>query len=141
MLQRVRLQGRGQDGPRLLRVHGAAPGREGDAVRMDCVMGRARGFKRILTLHSSKWESRLMVLLEEHSRRFVVGALDFVESVVGLEGFRCLFGRRPHRPRSSLDGRSPFAMASRKVPKALLAELGDRWRQTSCSVPVWRRIQ
>lgn len=171
-----------------------------NAVQMDCVMGKARGSKCILTLHFPKWELQLMVLLEEHSCRCVVGALDFVESVVGLERFRRLFGviltdrglefadfeaiersaygpqRRcrvfycdPMRscqkgsceknhelirhilpkgsdldalsrhdvatvashvnsyPWPSLGGRSPFAAASRKVPKALLDELGARW--------------
>lgn len=59
---------------------------------MDCVMGKVHGFKCILTLHFPVWELQLMVLLEEHTSFAVVGALDFVESVVGTKRFRELFG-------------------------------------------------
>lgn len=177
----------------------AAKARE-NAVQMDCVMGRARGFKCILTLHFPKWEFQMMVLLEEHTPSCVVGALDFIESVIGYEKFKSLFGviltdrgiefadfeaiersaSRPQRrcrvfycdpmrscqkgsceknhelirriipkgsdidslsrydiatvashvnsyPRPSLEGRSPFAMAGRKIPKRLLDELGIMW--------------
>lgn len=170
------------------------------AVQMDCVMGKARGYKCILTLHFPKWEFQLMILLEEHTSSCVVGALDFIESVVGYEAFKRLFGviltdrgiefadfeaiersasgpRRRTRvffcdpmrsgqkgsceknhefirrilpkgsdldalsqhgiatvashvnsyPRPSLGGRSPFAVATGKIPKALLDELGIEW--------------
>lgn len=171
-----------------------------DAVQMDCVMGRQAGFKCILTLHFPKWEFQIMILLEEHTPGCVVGALDFIESVIGYGKFKKLFGTiltdrgiefcdfeaiersasEPHRrcrvyycdpmrssqkgsceknhefirriipkgsdldalsqydiatvasnvnsyPRPSLGGRSPFAMASRKIPKRLLDELGHEW--------------
>lgn len=63
-----------------------------NAVQMDCVMGKARGYRRILTLHFPKWELQLMILLEEHAPACVVGALDFIESAIGPEEFRGLFG-------------------------------------------------
>lgn len=61
------------------------------AVQMDCVMGRQRGFKCILTLHFPRWEFQLMLLLEEHTSSCVVGALDFIESVIGYEKYKSLF--------------------------------------------------
>lgn len=67
-------------------------GARGKAWQMDCVMGRQRGFKCMLTLHSPAWELQLMMLLEEHTSFAVVGALDFIESVVGAKGFKELFG-------------------------------------------------
>lgn len=62
-----------------------------DAVQMDCVMGKVHGYKCILTLHFPKWEFQLMILLEEHTSSCVVGALDFIESVIGYEKFKKLF--------------------------------------------------
>ncbi len=172
----------------------------GNAVQMDCVMGKAHGFKCILTLHFPKWEFQIMILLEEHTSACVVGALDFIESVIGHKKFKELFGviltdrglefadfeaiersaSKPLRrcrvfycdpmrsdqkgsceknhefircilpkgsdldglgqydvatvashinsyPRPSLNGRSPFSVATRKIPKRLLDELGIRW--------------
>lgn len=64
----------------------------GAAVQMDCVMGKARGYKCILTLHFPKLEFQLMILLEEHTPACVVGALDFIETVIGYEKFKQLFG-------------------------------------------------
>jgi IS30 family transposase len=171
-----------------------------NAVQMDCVMGKQRGYKCILTLHFPKWEFQIMIMLEEHTSSCVVGALDFIESVIGLEKFKSLFGviltdrgiefadfeaiersaSSPQRrcrvfycdpmrscqkgsceknhefirciipkgsdldvlsqydiatvashvnsyPRPSLGGRSPFALANRKIPKKLLDELGISW--------------
>lgn len=170
------------------------------AVQMDCVIGKARNYKCILTLHFPHWEFQLMILLEEHAPACVVGALDYIESVIGYERFKKLFGviltdrgiefadfeaiersaSAPQRrcrvfycdpmrscqkgsceknhglirriipkgsdldclrqydvatvashvnsyPRPSLGGRSPFAMAARKIPKRLLDELGISW--------------
>lgn len=62
------------------------------AVQMDCVMGRAHGYKCILTLHFPQWEFQLMMLLEEHTASCVVGALDFIESAIGYARFKRLFG-------------------------------------------------
>lgn len=62
------------------------------AVQMDTVIGRARDFKCILTLHVPSCELQLMVLLDEHSCSAVVGALDWIESVVGAAEFARLFG-------------------------------------------------
>lgn len=171
-----------------------------DAVQMDCVMGKARGYKCILTLHFPKWEFQLMILLEEHTASCVVGALDYIESLIGFEKFKSLFGTiitdrglefadfeaiersasRPFKrcnvyycdpmrscqkgsceknhefirrilpkgsdldaltqydiatvashinsyPRPSLGGKSPFSFVNRKIPKALLDELGIAW--------------
>lgn len=62
------------------------------AVQMDTVIGRARDFKCILTLHFPSWELQLMVLLDEHTCECVVGALDWIECVVGTAEFARLFG-------------------------------------------------
>lgn len=171
-----------------------------NAVQMDCVMGKVHGYQCILTLHFPQWEFQLMILLEEHTSACVVGVLDFIESIIGFEKFKELFGviltdrgiefadfeaiersaykplRRcrvfycdPMRscqkgsceknhefirrilpkgsdldvlnrddiaivashinsyPRPSLGGRSPFAVATRKIPKKLLDGLGITW--------------
>lgn len=62
------------------------------AVQMDTVMGRARDFKCVLTLHFPACELQLMVLLDEHTCEAVVGALDWMEGIVGTAGFARLFG-------------------------------------------------
>ncbi len=181
-----------------------------NAVQMDCVMGKVHGYKCILTLHFPKWEFQIMILLEEHTSACVVGALDFIESVIGYEKHKKLFGviltdrgiefadfeaieksaSRPLRrsrvfycdpmrscqkgsceknhefirriipkgsdldalsqydiaiiashinsyPRPSLGGKSPFALASRKIPKKLLDGLGIIWLRADevCLIP------
>lgn len=63
-----------------------------NAWQMDCVIGKQRGFKCVLTIHSPVWELQLMLLLEDHTSFAVVGALDFIESVIGTEKFKTLFG-------------------------------------------------
>ena len=59
---------------------------------MDTVIGLARDFKCILTLHFPACELQLMVLLDEHSCEAVVGALDWIEGIVGTAEFARLFG-------------------------------------------------
>lgn len=62
------------------------------AVQMDTVMGVTGDFKCILTLHFPEPELQLMVLLDEHTCEAVVGALDWIEGIVGTAEFARLFG-------------------------------------------------
>ena len=65
---------------------------KGRAVQMDTVIGKARDFKCILTMHFPKIEFQIMVLLSEHTCEAVVGALDWIETTVGTAEFSRLFG-------------------------------------------------
>ena len=62
------------------------------AVQMDTVMGARGDFKCILTLHFPASRLQLMVLLDEHACEAVVGALDWIEGIVGTAEFARLFG-------------------------------------------------
>lgn len=62
------------------------------AVQMDTVIGAARDFKCILTLHLPACELQMMVLLDEHACEAVVGALDWIEGVIGTAEFARIFG-------------------------------------------------
>jgi len=62
------------------------------AVQMDTVIGRRTDFKCILTLHFPAVELQLMVLLDDHACEAVVGALDWIEGIVGTAEFARLFG-------------------------------------------------
>lgn len=65
--------------------------RRRSAAQMDCVMGKRGDFKCILTLHLPRFEFQIYILLTEHTREYVVGALDYVESL--SEGrFKEFFG-------------------------------------------------
>ncbi len=50
-------------------------------VQMDCVMGKRGDFKCILTLHFPRFEFQIFILLTDHTRECVVGALDWVETL------------------------------------------------------------
>lgn len=62
-----------------------------NAVQMDCFIGKAHNYKCILTMHFSKWKFRLLILLERHTPSCAVGALDFIETVIGYDRFKELF--------------------------------------------------
>lgn len=62
------------------------------AAQMDTVVGVRGDFKSILTLHLPMHELQLMAMLDEHSCSCVVGALDWIEGIVGTAGFARLFG-------------------------------------------------
>jgi IS30 family transposase len=49
------------------------------AVQMDCVMGKRGDFKCILTLHFPRFEFQIYLLLSDHNRECVIGALDWIE--------------------------------------------------------------
>jgi len=61
------------------------------AAQMDCVMGTKGDFKCILTLHLPRFEFQLYVLLTDHTKECVVGALDWIESLCAGR-FKELFG-------------------------------------------------
>lgn len=62
------------------------------AVQMDTVVGVRGDFRSILTLHFPASELQLMVMLDEHTCSCVVGALDWIEGIVGTPEFARLFG-------------------------------------------------
>lgn len=64
----------------------------GRAVQMDTVIGKKGDFKCILTIHFPKIRFQIMLLLEEHTCECVVGALDWIETIVGTAEFARLFG-------------------------------------------------
>lgn len=61
-------------------------------VQMDTVVGRRGDFKCILTVMLPKTRFQMMVLLEEHTCECVVGALDWIETIIGTAEFARLFG-------------------------------------------------
>lgn len=62
------------------------------AVQMDTVIGKKGDFKCILTMHFPAIAFQIMILLEEHSCEAVVGALDWIETILGTAEFARLFG-------------------------------------------------
>lgn len=62
------------------------------AVQMDTVIGRRGDFKCILTLHFPAIEFQVMILLDDHDCEAVVGALDWIEAILGTAEFARLFG-------------------------------------------------
>lgn len=62
------------------------------AVQMDTVIGKRADFKCILTLHFPAIEFQIMVLLDDHDCGAVVGALDWIETILGTAEFARLFG-------------------------------------------------
>lgn len=62
---------------------------------MDTVVGRRGDFKCILTLHFPILEFQVMVLLDEHTCDAVVGALDWIETIIGTSELARLFGTIP----------------------------------------------
>lgn len=64
----------------------------GRAVQMDTVIGRVGDFKCILTLHFPAQQFQIMILLDDHTCEAVVGALDWIEGIVGTAEFARLFG-------------------------------------------------
>lgn len=61
-------------------------------VQMDCVEGAEGDEQAILTLHFVALRFQIYVLLGRHDSAHVVAALDFIESLVGKDGFGRLFG-------------------------------------------------
>ena len=120
------------------------------AVQMDTVIGKRADFRCILTLHFPAIEFQIMVLLDDHDCEAVVGALDWIETILGTAEFARLFGviltdrgiefcdfealaafdvasvctHVNNYPRKSLGGKTPFSQAARLLPKGLLDELG-----------------
>ncbi len=66
--------------------------RRARAVQMDTVIGKARDFRCILTIHFPAAELQMMVLIDEKTCEAVVGALDWIEGIVGTSEFARLFG-------------------------------------------------
>lgn len=62
------------------------------ACEMDCVVGRPRDRKRILTLYLRPFKAQLCLLLSDGSSRAVADALDMLERAAGAELFARLFG-------------------------------------------------
>lgn len=62
------------------------------AVQMDTVIGKRADFKCILTLHFPAIEFQIMALLDDHDCEAVVGALDWIETILGTAEFARLFG-------------------------------------------------
>jgi len=62
------------------------------AIEMDCVIGRAKDTKCILTLYHRPTKLQLAILLPEKTSSAVASALDMVEGLLGKESFRKIFG-------------------------------------------------
>lgn len=62
-----------------------------NVVQMDCVEGVKEDRAALLTLHFPAFCMQLAVLMEEHTSRAVVTALDTIEEALGAELFREIF--------------------------------------------------
>ena len=61
------------------------------AVQMDCVIGKRTDKATLLTLHWETPHFQIAILLDSHSAKSVVEALDKIEITLGLELFREMF--------------------------------------------------
>lgn len=61
-------------------------------VQMDCVEGAEDDMQALLTLHFTGLRFQIYILLKKKDTEHVVGALDWLEELVGKSGFRKLFG-------------------------------------------------
>lgn len=65
---------------------------QASAVQMDTVIGLIHDHKNILTIHIPRYEFQIMILLDEHTCASVVGALDWIEQIIGTAQFSKIFG-------------------------------------------------
>lgn len=63
-----------------------------NAVQMDTVIGLKTDRKCILTIHFPKMEFQLHLLLDYHNSDCVIGVIDFIEHLIGVDAFRKHFG-------------------------------------------------
>ena len=64
---------------------------EVSVVQMDCVEGKKEDSAVLLTLHFQEFSLQLALILEEHTAACVVGALDKIEQIIGIDMFREVF--------------------------------------------------
>ncbi len=63
-----------------------------NAVQMDTVIGLKTDFRCMLTLHFPLMEFQFHLLLDERTCNCVIGAFDWIESIIGFDAFREHFG-------------------------------------------------
>lgn len=62
-----------------------------NVVQMDCVEGIKTDEKTLLTLHFPLFHLQIAILLDHHTSKCVVAALDYIETLIGTNQFQSLF--------------------------------------------------